>query len=97
LKLSSKHKTNSKQLFYKAGFSSLAGLPIAYLLNVSILPFFIPALQENTFIAGIFICIPFVIASVVRIFTIDYFYQRYGINLNPTHLFRKALHREILA
>ena len=91
------HKSNTKQLFYKAGFSSLAGLPIAYLLNISILPFFVTEIAENAMIAGALICIPFVMASITRIFIIDYVYDKWHINLNPTHIIRIAVHKEITA
>ena len=91
MSLLAKHiRKNTKQIFYKATLSSSVGLPIAYMLNVTILPFFVPALQENTFVASAFITIPFLLASIMRIFTIDFIYQKYGINIEPLHLIKKA-------
>jgi len=79
---------NAKSLLYKASFSASAGLPISYLLNITILPFFVTELQENILIAGALISIPFLMASTIRIFVIDYVYQRHGINIDPAHLLK---------
>jgi len=83
--------TDTKSLLYKATFSASAGLPISYLLNITILPLFITELRENVLIAGALIAIPFLMASTIRIFVIDYIYQRHGINLDPAHLLKKAV------
>jgi len=66
-------------------------MPISYLLNISILPLFITELRENVLIAGALIAIPFLLASTIRIFVIDYIYQRHGINLDPSHLIKKVV------
>jgi hypothetical protein len=82
----------TQSIFYKAAFSSLAGLPISMILNQILIHWMGDVINTNEpWIAALIISYPFVIASVIRIFLIDYFYQRYNIDLSPEHQMGKLL------
>jgi len=80
-------------LLTKAFASALIGSPIAYSLNVSILPSFTNLINENVFLAGALITAPFLIVSAVRMFLIDYIYEKYHVNLDVMYHLKKRLIR----
>ena len=75
----------------KALFSSGSGFPIAFTLNLAVLPFFAVMLIENAIFAALLIGLVFGTASVIRLFLIDYVENRYGLNIRPDHLITKCL------
>ena len=79
-------------LLSKAILSALVGSPIAYGLNVGVLPFFVKLIDENVFLASALIVVPFFVASSLRIFVIDFVYQKYHLNLDPVYHVKKLLH-----
>ena len=84
---------SKSSLFSKAFYSSMVGLPLSYVLNVTVLPHFAPLLLENPFLASALIAIPFFIASVFRMYSIDWVYEKYRIDISPANLFRKLYRR----
>jgi len=78
-------------LLSKACLSALVGSPIAYGLNIGVLPTFVEIIDENVFLASALIAIPFCVASILRMFVIDYVYQKYHINLDPVYQVKKIL------
>jgi len=70
----------------KASFSSGSGFPIAFGLNLAVLPFFASMLYENPILAAVLIGVIFGTASVIRLFIIDYVEERYGLNIRPDYL-----------
>lgn len=85
-------KHSSSNLLSKAFYSSIVGLPLSYLLNVTILPHFAPLLLEDPFIASGLIAIPFMIASVFRMYIIDWTYEKYRIDISPKVGFNKMIY-----
>jgi len=79
--------TDKSNIFQRALSSALAGLPIAYVVNVFI---FIPLvyLMEGYpwWIIGIIGSIPFFLTSIARMWFIDYVWFRHRINIEPKHL-----------
>jgi len=80
-------------LLTKAFLSALVGAPIAFGLNIGVLPTFVELIEQNVFLASFLIIIPFIIASTVRMTVIDYVYEKYRINLDPMYHVRKRLIR----
>jgi hypothetical protein len=88
-------KVNKTNLFVKANFNALAGLPISFALNLAILPFFAPffADPQGAYIGASLVAIPFYLTSVFRQYIIDFTYEKYGININPSCLMKKLIGR----
>ena len=82
-----------RYLLGKSMFSSFAGWPIAFIANLTLLPFFADMLIENVLLAAILIGVMFGLISVVRLFIIDYVEDRYSLNIRPDHLIRKIIDR----
>ena len=80
---------SKKYMLGKASFSSISGWPIAFGLNILILPSFAYMLIDNILLAAILIAVVFGLASVVRLFLIDYVEDRYGLNIRPDHLIKR--------
>jgi len=80
-------------LLTKASLSALIGSPIAYGLNIGVLPTFVELIEQNVFLASALIVVPFFVASTLRMFVIDYVYEKYHINLDPLYHVRKRLIR----
>jgi len=80
-------------LLTKSFASALVGSPIAYSLNVSILPSFTNLINENVFLAGVLITTPFLIVSAVRMFLIDIIYEKYHINLDVMYHIKRRMIR----
>ncbi len=84
-------------IFIKANTSAGAGLPISFLLNISILPLFAPMfISDNPLqivLASLMVSVPFYWASVARMFTIDLAYVKYQIDISPTTLFRNLYNK----
>jgi len=80
-------------LLTKSFLSALIGSPIAYTLNLGVLPTFSELIDENIFLASFLIIIPFIIASAIRMTVIDYVYEKYHVNLDLMYHVRKRLIR----
>ena len=78
-------------LFTKGLFSAIVGSPIAYSLNLGVLPTFSELIDENIYLASFLILVPFIIASTIRMTLIDYVYERYKVNLDPMYYIKKRL------
>jgi len=86
----------SKSLRYmlgKATFSAGSGTPIAFLLNLLILPFFTEIISENPLFAAILIGIIYSSVSIFRLFILDFVEDRYGLNIRPDYLLQRLLKR----
>jgi hypothetical protein len=86
----------SENLFIKANMSALAGLPISFLVNLSILPLFSDWFSnpETVYLGASLVAIPFYITSVSRMYIIDLVYQKYGININPSVLIKRLFKKD---
>jgi len=78
-------------LLTKAFLSAIIGSPIAYTLNLGVLPTFSELIDENIFLASFLIIIPFIIASAIRMTIIDYVYEKYRVNLDPLYHIKKRM------
>jgi len=78
-------------LLSKACLSALVGSPIAYGLNVGVLPTFVELIEQNVFLASALIVVPFFIASTLRMFVIDYVYEKYHVNLDPVYHVKRII------
>lgn len=78
-----------KYLLGKATFSSGSGMPIAFLLNLLILPLFTEVIQKNPLFAALLIGIIYTTVSIFRLFIIDVVEDRYGLNIRPAHLIQR--------
>lgn len=47
--------------------------------------------SNEHYLAAIIISFPYVLASVIRIFLIDWVYQRFNIDISPEHQIKKLL------
>ncbi len=83
----------TKELFWKSMSIALAGYPISYVLNLLILPpmLLIINLHENVILNTVYIGFPYFIASTLRIFTFEYVYNRYNINIDPAFYIKRLL------
>lgn len=80
-----------KYITSKATFSSGSGMPIAFGLNLAVLPFFADMLINNPIIAAILIGVIYTSVSIFRLILIDWVEDRYGLNIRPDHLICKLL------
>ena len=78
-----------KYILSKATFSAGSGIPIAFALNLIVLPFFTPMIIEKPYLAAILIGIIYTTVSIFRLFIIDYVEDRYGLNIRPDHLIKR--------
>jgi len=68
-------------LFYKAGCSALIGFPIAYLINITVLPILNGTIHDNIYLASALLALPFILASWIRIYIIDLIYNKYQVGV----------------
>lgn len=83
-------------MFQKALSSALVGAPLSWFLNIVItFPVAIWVLDNNIdpIIGAGILWIPFLIASVQRMFTVDLVYAYYKVNIDPSHLIKEGLKR----
>jgi len=83
------HAVQKVSLFFKALVSSALGLPVAYLINISILPLLNGLIHENVFLASALLASVFFIFSFLRIYFLDLIYQKYKVR--PLELIKKRL------
>lgn len=85
-----KYSTNS--ILLKALYSSSIGLPISLLLNLALVEWIKDVVTNNGHIeAALILSIPFFVASIMRIFLIDWVYNRYSVNIEPSHIIKKLV------
>jgi len=76
-------KYSIKNLALKSVVSSFLGLPISFGVNMMILGWIVDLSTQFQYAAvSIIIAIPFAITSAVRLFIIDYVYDRFNIRLD---------------
>jgi len=81
-----------KELLSKAVYSSLAGLPISFILNERLFDWLQWVLNNHSrFESALIIAIPFTVASIIRIFVIDWAYHRFNVNISPDYLLGKLI------
>ena len=73
--------------------SATAGFPIAFLVNLMLLPSLMHWVEWNWFIGTFALGIPYFIVSVVRMTAVDYAWEKYKINIDPTYYMKKLLNR----
>lgn len=82
-----------KQIFWKSVLSSVAGLPISLTLNAVLMDWIGQiATSHMALTAAVLLAIPFTMASIVRIFTIDWFDIKYNIKLDPVYNINRLIH-----
>jgi len=82
----------SGNILQRATSSALAGAPISFILNIAIvipLTLWLTALNVDWWVIAAFIAVPFIIASIIRMFLIDYTWFRYNVNIDPKHMATK--------
>lgn len=79
-------KKSKRYLFSKASFSSGSGMPIAFALNLLVLPLFAHLLQTHPIESAVLIGIIYTTVSIFRLFIIDWVEDRYGLNIRPDYL-----------
>lgn len=85
-------KYSSKNIFIKAVYSSLVGLPISMALTAGMMGFIYWASHElNYAIAAVLISMPFFIMSFTRMFLIDWVYQKYNVRIEPQYLIGRLI------
>ena len=86
-------KVKNKSLKYilsKASFSSGSGMPIAFGLNVLVLPQLLDLIHQSPLMAAFVIGIIYTSVSIVRLFVIDLVEDRYGLNIKPDYLIARC-------
>jgi len=79
-----------KAIFHRANSSALAGMPISYGLNLAVvIPLTVWMVAENhhPLTIAAMIAIPFYVASVFRMYVIDWAWFKYKINIDPKNIF----------
>jgi len=81
-------KYSSKNIFYKAVYSSSVGLPISMVLTATMIGFIYWVTHTyEWYIAAVLISTPFYLASIGRQFIIDWAYQKHNVDISPAHVF----------
>jgi len=81
-------KYNTKNILWKAVYSSTVGLPISITLTAVMISFIYWVTHTQPwYVSSLAISAPFFVASVIRQFLIDYAYQKYNVDISPAHLF----------
>lgn len=89
-----KKSTSNKNLFFKSMGNGLVGLPLSYLLNIIIvIPLVIVFVDYPAWLLAAIIAVPFFIISVFRMYTIDYFWFKHKINIDPFALLEDLYER----
>jgi len=82
--------TDRGNIFQRAVGSALAGLPIAYLVNIFIFIPLVYLMQDyEWWIIGVIGAIPFFLTSILRMYIIDWIWFKYKINIEPKHICKR--------
>jgi len=82
----------------RATSSAFAGAPISFVLNIAIvipLTLFLTDMNVDWWIIAAFIAVPFIIASIIRMFLIDWVWFKFNINIDTKHVITQ-LYRKLL-
>lgn len=82
-----------KDIIYKNVISATAGYPIAFVINLAILPSLMDWIEWNWFLGTLALGVPYFAASVIRMSTIDFAWEKYKINIDPSYYIKKVLNR----
>lgn len=90
------NRETPKIMLQKANASALTGAPLSWFLNIILtIPIVAYGHDQNwhpLLIAGV-LWIPFYLASIQRMFTVDLVYAYYKVNIDPSHLIKVGLNR----
>ena len=79
-------KYSVRNLAIKSLVSSFIGLPISFGVNILILNWIVNlSTQMQYAMVSLVIAIPFALTSALRLFVIDYVYDRFNIRLDPVY------------
>jgi len=80
-----------RDIITKNMISATAGFPIAFIINLSLLPTLVKLIEYDWFFGTLALGIPYFAVAVIRMTLIDYVWNRYNINIDPTHYFKKFI------
>ena len=86
------HDTKSKSLS-EAFVNSFGSYPIGYAIGILILPFSINWLQEDLFLANVFVTLVFASISFVRVYSLRRIFEKFGYDDNFIKLAIKLYHK----
>lgn len=89
--MKAQQSAKAREFMSKAWINAGAGLPINSVLNIVILPWTAPLWTQNIWLALLATMGPYIIASVVRQWVIDWVLYRYGVNVDPSYYIKKWL------
>ena len=84
--------TKSKSLS-EAFVNSFGSYPIGYVVGIVVLPFSMSWLQEDLFLANIFVTLVFATVSFVRIYSLRRVFEKFGYDDNFIRLAIKLHHK----
>lgn len=84
---------NLRQILAKNAVSATAGYPIAFLVNLALLPNLIEWVEWNWFFGTLALGAPYFAVSVFRMTLVDFAWDKYKINIDPTHYVKILLNR----
>ncbi len=82
---------NIKNIISKNTISSLAGMPLAFTINLMLLPSLVKLIEYNWFFGTLVVSAPYVAVSIIRMSLIDIVWEKYRINIEPSYYFKKLL------
>lgn len=82
-----------KNILSKNVISALAGYPIAFGVNLLLLPQLLHWVEWNWFLGTLALGAPYFAVSVARMTVVDFAWQKYKINIDPTFYIKKLLNR----
>ncbi|MBI1661938.1 MAG: hypothetical protein IS860_00230 [Nitrosopumilus sp.] len=84
--------TKSKSLS-EAFVNSFGSYPIGYVVGIVVLPFSMNWLQEDLFLANIFVTLVFATVSFVRVYSLRRVFEKFGYDDNFIRLAIKLYHK----
>lgn len=84
---------NKQNLIWKGVTSATAGYPISFVMNLFMLPWLVEWIEWNWVLGTLALGAPYFGASVARMFIIDYFWEKYNINVDPGYYIKQMLNR----
>ena len=86
------HDTKSKSLS-EALVNSFGSYPIGYVVGILVLPFSMSWLQEDLFLANIFVTLVFATVSFVRVYSLRRIFEKFGCDDNFIRIGIKLYHK----
>lgn len=84
--------TKSKSLS-EAFVNSFGSYPIGYVVGILVLPFSMSWLQEDLFLANVFVTLVFATVSFVRVYSLRRIFEKFGYDDNFIRLAIKLYHK----